>query len=60
MQTIRLTITLDDTNLILEALGALPFARVHQLIGTIQAQATVQLQEAAQPPSDDHQPARPE
>ena len=45
MKCIQLTITLDETNLILEALGELPFVRVHQLIGKIQEQATEQLRD---------------
>jgi hypothetical protein len=40
---LKLTLTLDETNLILEALGNLPFARVYTLINAIQAQASGQL-----------------
>lgn len=43
---IKLELELDDINLILEALGALPFARVYGLIGRIQEQARNQLQPA--------------
>lgn len=48
MNEITLTLTLDQINLALEALGQLPFVRVHQLIATIQQQASAQLQ--GQPP----------
>ncbi|MFV8751770.1 hypothetical protein ACNOYE_14590 [Nannocystaceae bacterium ST9] len=41
--TIELELTLDEVNLILESLGALPFARVYALIGRIQEQARAQL-----------------
>lgn len=47
MQDIRLQLTLDDLNLILEAVGQLPFARVYALVGKIQSQAAGQLQAAA-------------
>jgi len=53
MQEIHLELTIDDLNLILEAAGALPFARVYGLIGKIQEQAARQLKaepaEAAAP-----------
>ena len=50
-KTIELTLTIDETNLILEALGALPFARVYSLIGQIQHDAQAQLRDAAPAPS---------
>lgn len=37
-------LTVDELNLILESLGNMPFAKVHQLIGNIQQQASAQLQ----------------
>lgn len=40
---IRLDLTLDEANLILEALGQLPYARVHALIARIHQQAVAQL-----------------
>lgn len=43
MQEIKLQVTIDEANLILEALGNLPFARVYGLIGKIQEQAGQQL-----------------
>lgn len=42
--TIKLELEVDETNLILEALGAMPFVRVYQLIGRIQEQARAQVQ----------------
>jgi hypothetical protein len=46
MSTIRLELPVDDVNLVLEALGKLPFVQVYQLIGRIQAQAQAQMQGA--------------
>lgn len=43
MKNIQLELTIDETNLILEALGALPFARVYNLIGKIQECARKQI-----------------
>jgi len=43
MKTINLQLSLDETNLILEALGNLPFSRVYALITKIQEQANQQL-----------------
>lgn len=43
---INLRITTDEVNLILEALGNLPFVKVYTLIGRIQSQAAAQLQGA--------------
>jgi hypothetical protein len=45
MQRIQLTLSLDEVNTTLEALGQMPFHRVHLLIAKIQQQATAQLQE---------------
>jgi hypothetical protein len=44
MQEIKINLAIEEANLILEALGQLPFARVYALIGKIQEQATQQLQ----------------
>lgn len=44
---ISLQLTLDDVNLILEGIGALPFARVFGLVARIQGQAAEQLKAAA-------------
>ena len=46
MQDIQLRLNIDELNLILEAVGNLPFARVYGLVGKIQAQAAEQLQAA--------------
>jgi len=43
MKEIALTLTIDETNLVLEALGNLPFVRVFALIGKLQEQARQQL-----------------
>jgi hypothetical protein len=43
MTEINLRITLDDANLILEALGQQPFAKVFTLISKLQQQASEQL-----------------
>ncbi len=43
MKTIQFEFALDDANLILAALGQLPFARVYALIANIQEQAREQL-----------------
>jgi hypothetical protein len=42
-KSLELSLTLAETNLILEALGTLPFVRVFQLIGKIQQQAEAQV-----------------
>ena len=44
---IQLRLTLADVNLILEGIGALPFARVFGLVARIQGQTAEQLQAAA-------------
>ncbi len=43
MTQVKLDLTLDETNLVLEALGNLPFVQVHQLIGKIHEQASSQV-----------------
>lgn len=43
MQEIKLTVTIDEANLILDALGNQPFNKVFALIGKIQQQASAQL-----------------
>lgn len=43
MENLTLQLTMDETNLILESLGQLPFVRVYTLIGKIQEQAAQQL-----------------
>ena len=46
MNAIKVELTIDEANLVLEALGQLPFARVYALIGRLQDQARAQLQPA--------------
>jgi len=43
MQTVQLTVSLEEANLILDALGQQPFRTVYELIGKIQQQANEQL-----------------
>lgn len=42
-ESIRIELSIEDLNVILEALGSLPFARVYKLIGQLQEQARAQL-----------------
>lgn len=42
--TLKIELSIEDINVILEALGALPFSRVFQIIGRIQAQAREQIE----------------
>ena len=44
---IQLRLTTDEANILLEALGALPFVKVYTLIGKIQSQASAQLAAAS-------------
>jgi hypothetical protein len=43
MRELNLSLTVDEVNLILEAVGNLPFHRVYALIGKVQQQASQQL-----------------
>lgn len=43
MRELNLSLTVDEVNLILEAVGNLPFHRVYALIGKVQKQASQQL-----------------
>lgn len=43
MNPIELSLTLDEVNQVLDALGQQPYARVHLLIASIHQQATAQL-----------------
>ena len=43
MNEIKLTVKIEEVNLILSALGNLPFIQVHELFAKIQTQATEQL-----------------
>jgi len=51
MQDIQLRLSIDELNLILEAVGNLPFARVYALVSKIQAQAAEQVQAAQGAPA---------
>jgi hypothetical protein len=42
---INLELTIQETNLVLEALGALPYARVYELINNIHRQAQAQAED---------------
>ena len=46
MNQINLTLSLEQVNTLLNALGTQPYAQVHQLIGNIQTQGSTQLQAA--------------
>jgi hypothetical protein len=43
MNNLTLDLDIDETNLVLEALGQLPFVRVYRLISRIQQQAQQQI-----------------
>ncbi|RLA26175.1 MAG: hypothetical protein DRQ62_00295 [Gammaproteobacteria bacterium] len=43
MKQIKLNLTIDEANLILEGLGNLPFIQVHELIGKIHQQASAEV-----------------
>lgn len=43
MKTLNLTLTIEETNLIMKALGRLPFNEVYLLLGKINEQANQQL-----------------
>jgi hypothetical protein len=47
MQEIKLSLTIEEANLVLEGLGNLPFARVYQLVAKVQEQAARQLEPTA-------------
>ncbi|GAA1893283.1 hypothetical protein [Actinomadura bangladeshensis] len=49
MPQITLTLSLQETNLILEALGDLPYARVYELVNAIHRQTLTQVEPAAEP-----------
>jgi hypothetical protein len=43
VRDLHLSVTVDEVNLILEAVGLLPFARVYALVAKVQQQASQQL-----------------
>ena len=49
---LTLKLALDDVNLVLEALGQMPYLRVHDLIARIQEQGRAQVQDATAGPSN--------
>ena len=53
MDEIRLNVTIEDANLILEGLGLLPFARVFGLVAKIQEQASGQLESGSETLADE-------
>lgn len=57
MKEIVITVSLDEANLILEALGEMPFKKVYPLVSKIQEQASQQLSENGQkePPQIIHE-----
>ena len=44
MEKINLSLTVNEINTILQGLGSMPYAEVHQVIETIHNQASKQLQ----------------
>lgn len=56
MQKIRIELTLDQINLIIKALGNMPFKEVFELIGEINAQANQQLSNDFPPDMDEEGP----
>lgn len=44
MKELNLSLTIDETNILMKALGDLPFVQVSGLISKIHNQATVQLE----------------
>lgn len=47
MHEFELKLTLQEVNVLLEALGGLPYKQVYQLVAKIQQQAQAQLQEGS-------------
>lgn len=52
MKDIKLTLTIDEVNQILEALGNQPFVKVHSLIQKIQQQGSSQIESEAVTPQE--------
>lgn len=51
MTAVHLELTLDEANLVMEALGAMPYVRVYALVAKLQQQAQQQLQSAESSPT---------
>jgi hypothetical protein len=54
MTNLQLTLTLEEINAVLEALGQQPYVKVFQLIDKIQQQAAEQLQPNGKPALNAH------
>jgi hypothetical protein len=52
MKTINFSLTVEETNKILEALAQLPFVQVNQLISKIHTDANAQLRGSTEPESE--------
>ena len=48
MKELTFTLTVEETNLVMQGLGNMPFAQVHELVGKFQKQASEQVNEAKQ------------
>ena len=53
VQQLTLNLTIDEINVILDALGQRPYAEVFQLVEKIQAQSQAQLQTRPGDPGED-------
>ncbi len=55
---IQLELSFEEVNIVLKALGSLPFNQVYELIGSIHEQANAQMfqQQLQQPPSSIDEP----
>ena len=53
MRLFQLNLSLEETNLVLGALGEMPYARVYQLIAKIQQQTAEQLPQESKPGGED-------
>ena len=49
-QQLTLNLNLEEANLILEALGSMPYGKVYAIVGNIQQQAQKQLQNSVDNP----------
>ena len=56
MDELKLKVTLEEANLVLEGLGHLPFAKVYGLVAKLQAQANRQLESPPLIPPRGHEP----
>jgi len=56
-EEIVLNLTPEEINIVLEGIGNLPFVKVYNLIGKIQAQASAQLGSGGIPPAEPHNTA---